>query len=321
MIKNLGYFIHVTERLADWQDLSTRLLGLEVAVASPSRLSLRIDDRPQRLIFEAGIAQPPCTFGWEVADAAALDALAARLEAAGVAVEPGTTALAESRGVRALLVFHDPDGHRLEAYHGAHAAATPFRPTRPLTGFRTGTLGMGHAALAITDMAPMLHFYRDVLGFGVSDYMAAPFAAYFLHLNARHHSLALIGAPRRGLHHLMLELRSFDDLGQTYDLALNEPERVGVTLGRHINDFVTSFYMRTPADFMLEYGWGGRDITPYNWQAEEIRHGASLWGHERYWLPPEKRREALDLRLGAAAAGCKAPVQVLPGEYQVLGSR
>ena len=35
-------------------------------------------------------------------------------------------------------------------------------------------------------------FYVDVLGFGLSDYITKPFRAYFFHVNARHHSLALI---------------------------------------------------------------------------------------------------------------------------------
>ncbi len=42
-----------------------------------------MDDRKQRVIVSADAASASF-YGWEVADAAALDALAARLEAAGV---------------------------------------------------------------------------------------------------------------------------------------------------------------------------------------------------------------------------------------------
>src|SRR5207253_8049471 len=42
------------------------------------------------------------------------------------------------------------------------------------------------------------------------------------------------------VHHMMVELYSFDDVGQGYDLALGDPERIGVTLGRHSGDYVTS---------------------------------------------------------------------------------
>jgi hypothetical protein len=116
----------------------------------------------------------------------------------------------------------------------------------------------------------------------------------------------------------MLELQSLDDVGQGYDIAQQCQDRVSVTLGRHSNDFMTSFYARSPSDFMIEYGWGGRSIDPATWQPKEFFHGASLWGHERYWLPPEKRREALEMRLQAAADGFQAPVHVLEGRCVVM---
>ena len=69
------------------------------------------------------------------------------------------------------------------------------------------------------------------------------------------------------MHHLMVELFSLDDVGQAYDVALTQQDRVGVTLGRHTNDFMTSFYAKSPSSFMIECGWGGREIDPGNWQA------------------------------------------------------
>src|SRR5260370_29151670 len=92
--------------------------------------------------------------------------------------------------------------------------------------------------------------------------MERQFRAYFLPITARHHSLALIETGRNGMHHLMVELFSLDDVGQSYDVALSQKERVGVTLGRHTNDLMTSFYAKTPSSFMVECGWGGPDIGP-----------------------------------------------------------
>ena len=79
---------------------------------------------------------------------------------------------------------------------------------------------------------------------GLSDYIEKPFRAYFFHVNARHHSLALIETGKNGMHHLMVELFSLDDVGQAYDIALTQQDRVSVTLGRHTNDFMTSFYAK-----------------------------------------------------------------------------
>ena len=104
----------------------------------------------------------------------------------------------------------------------------------------------------------------------LSDYITKPFRAYFFHVNARHHSLALIETGKNGMHHLMVELFSLDDVGQCYDIAMTQEDRVGVTLGRHTNDFMTSFYAKTPSSFMIECGWGGREIDPATWQPVEM---------------------------------------------------
>ena len=59
------------------------------------------------------------------------------------------------------------------------------------------------------------------------------------------------------VHHMMVG-STFDDVGQGYDHALCDPEKIGVTLGRHSGDYVTSFYTWNPSGFLVEYGWGGR---------------------------------------------------------------
>ena len=143
-------------------------------------------------------------FGWEVPDAAAVDAYAARLEQAGVAVTRGTRALADERRVADLIAFDDPVGNRLEIFHGAEIASEPFKPGRNISGFRTGTLGMGHAVLHVKSIHDVIPFYRDVLGFRLSDYMTRPFNAYFFHANPRHHSIAFIETGRNATHHLMM---------------------------------------------------------------------------------------------------------------------
>ena len=96
--------------------------------------------------------------------------------------------------------------------------------------------------LTVENIEPVMAFYVDVLGFGLSRLHLKPFRAYFFHVNARHHSLALIETGKNGMHHLMVELFSLDDVGQAYDIAQTQEDRVGVTLGRHTNDFMTSFY-------------------------------------------------------------------------------
>jgi 2,3-dihydroxybiphenyl 1,2-dioxygenase len=317
MLKALGYAGFGSTELDDWSQFGTGLVGLQAVERSPSLLAFRMDDRKQRIVIDREMGDGARFFGWEVADATALDALAARLDDAGVAVTAEPQTLADARRVRALISFHDPAGNRLEAFYGAETDDTPFRPGRSISGFRTGPLGLGHAVLTVTNIAPMMAFYVDVLGFGLSDYITKPFRAYFFHVNARHHSLAMIETGKDGMHHLMVELFSLDDVGQAYDVALAQ-ERVNVTLGRHTNDLMTSFYAKTPSSFMVECGWGGREIDPATWRPFEMQHGPSLWGHERVWLPPADREVAREMRMHAAREGVRAPVQVMEGNYRLM---
>ena len=317
-VQALGYAGFGSADLDDWRQFGTGLVGLQAVERGNSLLAFRMDDRKQRIVIDRAMQEGARFFGWEVADAAALQALAARLEQAEVRVTAEPQALADTRRVGGLISFHDPAGNRLEAFYGAEIDDTPFRPGRSISGFRTGPLGLGHAVLTVENIDVVMPFYVDLLGFGLSDYIEKPFRAYFFHVNARHHSLAMIETGNNGMHHLMVELFSLDDVGQSYDIALTQPDRVSVTLGRHTNDLMTSFYVKTPSPFMMECGWGGREIDPQAWQAVEMHDGPSLWGHDRVWLKPADREVAREMRMRAAAAGLRAPVQVMDGNYKLM---
>lgn len=317
-LQSLGYVGIATDKLEDWSQFATRLLGMQVIERGRTGLALRMDDRKQRLIVDRDSRNGCNFFGWEVEDAAALDRMAAHLESKAVAVTREPQAVADQRCVKALISFHDPLGNRVEIFHGAALVDTPFVPSRCISGFRTGPLGVGHVVLTTDSIERAMPFYVDVLGFRLSDYTLAPFKAYFFHINPRHHSFAMVETGKNGIHHLMVELFSLDDVGQGYDLAQGETDRVAVTLGRHTNDLMTSFYAHSPSNFMMEYGWGGQDIDPQTWQPFECDYGPSLWGHDRSWLTPEGRLKARALRMEAAARGYRAPVQVMAGNYQLM---
>jgi 2,3-dihydroxybiphenyl 1,2-dioxygenase len=321
VLQALGYVGVRAKELGDWASYGSGLLGLQPIDKSRSTLAFRMDDRKQRIIVDADGGEGIGFFGWEVADAAALDAIAAHLEQNGIKVAHGSRALADERHVKDLIVFNDPLGNRLEIFHGGETTSEPFKPGRAISGFRTGPLGLGHVVLNVDSretIDKLMDFYRGILGFRLTDYYDHPFVARFLHLNPRHHSLAFIQTGKNAVHHIMMEVFSFDDVGQGYDLALGEKDRIGVTLGRHTSDFITSFYSWTPSAFMVEYGWGARSIDVNTWQASERKEGPSMWGHERVWLSEEDRAKARALRLKNAENGFRRPVQVIDGNYEVM---
>lgn len=308
MINALSYVVVYTPHLDAWMEQARHHIGLQVEVVEAGIcVRLRADEKVQRLLLSKRDGVASMGMGFEVPDAGALEQVRCALEAAGYATTPGSAEELRLRGVAGMLHFLDPDGVRLEVAYGLADAPTPFIPGRPLGGFRTGDMGLGHVALITEHFDQLRHLYRTVLGFKVSDHTEAPFRVEFLHCNPRHHTIGLAhtGGPAK-IYHLMLEYNDFDDVGRAYDMALTKPDCIGVTLGRHINDHVTSFYLKNPDGWMFELGWASRTVGP-DWEVEELQ-GMSLWGHDRTWLPDNKREEARQILKRLAEQGVRAPV-------------
>ncbi len=305
---SLAYLGVRSDKLEDWNDFACNLLGMQQVDRGGKSLSYRMDDFEQRLLVSGEPGDTLSFMGWEVAGEDDLESSATKLDAAGVEVEWGNSELADRRFVERLIVCHDPDGNRVELAWKPMRTSEPFVPGRTISGFKTGPLGMGHAVLHVTDIEKQLAFYRDLLGFELTDFGNMPLVPiHFLHVNGRHHSLAMIASGQKGFHHFMVEFQSLDDVGQGYDLAGAAEDRVGFTLGRHTNDFMTSFYARTPSGFFVENGWGGRIIDPETWQPVELFDGPSLWGHDWVDLPDDARTMARNFRIDLASRGVQSP--------------
>ena len=101
----------------------------------------------------------------------------------------------------------------------------------------------------------------------------------FLGCCPRHHSLALAPMnPAAGIVHLMIEVATLDDVGRALDRCIRRKATISSTLGRHANDLMVSFYVRTPGGFDIEYGTGGRVVDDSTWISREST-AVSLWGH------------------------------------------
>src|ERR1700675_2011277 len=166
----------------------------------------------------------------------------------------------------------------------------PFQPARPMSGFKTGSLGFGHVVLRSTDRDESAGLLTKALGFRVSDYINT---MVFLHCNPRHHSIAfqpsIKDLPRsrdKKMWHFMLETNTLDDVGTALDLATRAGIPVVSSLGRHSNDQMVSFYMSTPSGFEVEYGWGGRLVDDAVWQVQRHDRG-TLWGHKAQLEPAQ----------------------------------
>ena len=301
-VKSLGYVVIETAQPAEWDRFLTRVAGAMRAPDAPDGAALyRVDDRPFRFRIETDAAERLVAPAYEVASEAEFADLAARIAAAGRPVVHADAAQAAARGVAGMFRTSDPAGNALEFYHGDSRSEVPCVSPAGVPGFVTGELGMGHAVLCAPNFAETVDFYCKVVGFGQTDMPRfyfnggppedAGMGFAFLHAaNGRHHSLALgEGAiPPSGCVHLMLEMPNLIEVGKAHDRMRAEGFAESATLGRHVNDEMTSFYVRTPAGFDLEIGYDGLVIDPASW--ETTRHEQiSVWGHVWAWQQAMKK--------------------------------
>lgn len=293
-LHSLGYVGVTTPALETWVPLAEDILGLEAYPQSDGSLRVRWDDRAFRLQLFPGEEDRLAFIGWELRDERELLDFAAHLESRGIAVEPSTEAERLERGVQYLFRASDPFGLPLEFFSGQAYLDRTFRGGRATSGFITGAQGAGHLVLAVPSLEEAYAFYRDVLGFRVTDVVSQGFGTMaFLRLNVRHHSLALWEIPGQlGLNHIMIESLDVDDVGRAYDLLLGSDYTLSSTLGRHTGDEQLSFYLRTPSGFDLEFGADSltidvEDDWTVRYYGKEFGSHNEVWGHKWQPLPAQ----------------------------------
>lgn len=282
-IRGLGYLGLTARNLAGWRAFATDFMGLSEAPSHDAEsLRFKMDDRQWRISVEEGPSDGVAFLGWELAGPGELAAAVEDLRSAGATVRLADRGLAERRGVAEIAMLEDPAGHPLELFWGPKEDFEPFRSPAGVSGFKIGDLGLGHVLVKTPDAGPPLDFYRSVLGFRLTDFIARENgrSAQFLRCTPRHHSIAFMDMlPQSGLDHFMVEVMTLDDLGHAYDRALAGGAEIINSLGRHTNDKMISFYVKTPSGFGLEYGWGGMLIDDATWRVIEFQGRGDLWGH------------------------------------------
>ena len=290
-IRSMGYARVASTDLEQWKSFAGRVLGLaESRGPNPEHLYYRTDEVSARLVvFPSDVDRLEC-IGWELADHNALQAAREHLTKAGVEFEDGTPEELAERRVQELIRFSDPWENVFELYHGITYEARPL-VTPYDNKFVTGDQGMGHVVIPVGDDVAALEFYRDTLGFRLRDSMSMPgeFVGRepgskawlrFLGCNPRHHSLAFLPMPNPSrCVHIMFEVAKLDDVGRALERVRKHKVPLSATLGRHMNDQMVSFYVKSPGGFDVEYGTEGLTVDHEKWVAREST-AVSYWGHD-----------------------------------------
>ena len=291
-VRRLGYIGYDVKDIAAWDNLLVTVYGLEMRRDSPRKARhYRLDERHHRISLYPATSDGISFIGWEVDTRGELQAIGEHLDSHGVKVTHGSKAQIKERAVMDLVCLQDPDGFNLEIFCTGLLDNKPFKPSRALVGYKTGDLGLGHIVLFTNDPDESARWYQDLLGFRISDYIYWEDARVtFMHCNGRHHSLAVMnasfGRKAGDFNHLMLEAISLDDIGRAYDIVNENNYPIALTLGRHTNDRITSFYVYNPSGHLIEYGWGGELVDDAIWEPK-FYDAPQIWGHVPQ-PPPER---------------------------------
>ena len=288
-ISSLGYVRVRATALDAWRMFALDTIGFaEGAGPESGALHLRTDERHARIVLLPGEEDRVEAVGWEVRDHLALQRVQSAVEAAGVATKPLSLKDAETRRIEAGIAFQTPGGTPLEVFHGPALDHSPIA-TKFGNRFVAGKLGTGHVVVPVSDLDGDYRFYTEALGFlprGAFRLPAppefGPVRLRFMGVNARHHSLAIMPTPdlkAPALVHIMVECETLDEVGRALDRVVAGGYHISSTLGRHTNDKMVSFYVRTPGGWDLEVGCDGLLVDESSYTAEEIT-ADSYWGHK-----------------------------------------
>jgi catechol 2,3-dioxygenase-like lactoylglutathione lyase family enzyme len=211
---------------------------------------------------------------FELARGCSLGDAAAHLDRLDVAYDErdGALHLADADGFGVELVpFRPADDPRPDVA----------RSTADLPGYRPRKLG--HTNFLTGDLDGQVGFYTDVLGLRVTDRLGDEGA--WLHCNADHHVLALVGKGTAHVHHLALELVDWGELRVALDHLAQHgrwlawgPLRHG--LGRNLSAYVRIPEEELFVELFCDMEQLEADHAPRDWPDDA--HSSNVWGI----LPP-----------------------------------
>ena len=306
-IKSLGYIGFGAKDPLEWLNFGTEILGMMPARAIPGEswgfpqdpdfkiasggkgiaddgsVYLKLDEYQWRLgIHPDNDNNGILYIGFEVDNVTELEKAKEHLISNKVDVLDGTDDEAKSRSVGGLIKFSDPSGNPIEIYYEP-TLDYKFSSPIPDHSFVASSFGLGHVMILAANREQTFDFYTKIMGFKLSDYISFTNGdgAWFMRCNPRHHTMALSKfGEANGMHHIMFEVDSIDTVGRALDRVNKAGVPISSTLGKHINDLTTSFYMKGPNGWDVEIGANQLYIHNDNeWIPKQFVEG-DIWGHQ-----------------------------------------
>ncbi|MEW6420817.1 MAG: 3,4-dihydroxyphenylacetate 2,3-dioxygenase [Deinococcota bacterium] len=275
------------------------LLGLNVLHEEPGALYLRgVEDREWTLKLEehpeAGVRQ----IAYRVRTDADLDSLVALAEREGL-----PSRWEEELDRPRMLRMQDPFGVPVAFYRESRTSPWLLQDYHLHRG--PGLQRVDHVNVMTPDVAGMLGWYTDNLGFRVSEYTedeAGRIWAAWIQRRGGVHDLALTNGAGPRLHHWAYWMPDAMSIIRACDIlaGARQPERIERGPGRHGISNAFFLYIRDPDGHRIElytsdYLTVDPDFQPIRWHLNDPRR-QTLWGAKtpRSWFEEGSRMEAFD---------------------------
>jgi 2,3-dihydroxy-p-cumate/2,3-dihydroxybenzoate 3,4-dioxygenase len=283
--KKLGYVELNVSDLGRSRDFYEGLLGLQFVEKGPrGELRFRCSEDPYTVVLHQGTPGHKRT-GWMLENEQQFEHLFRRLDAAGVPYEEVPRTECDERGLARAARMVDPNfGALFEFYLLSRPGVYLFTPT--LAKIQR----LGHVVFTTPRFPETIAFYRDVMNFGVSDFVAGVFGFFRCWPNPYHHGMGIGGLPNLVYHHTNFMVSEFDDIGS----AIHRFNKAGVPIvygpGRHPASSSAFLYFLDPDGVTCEYSFGMEQFPETD--AREPRHLPPKPESSDLWLSP------MDPRMG-----------------------
>jgi catechol 2,3-dioxygenase-like lactoylglutathione lyase family enzyme len=196
------------------------------------------------------------------------------------------------------LRFTDPDGRCVELSAGVEGVAGEPREAVPAY--------LSHIVMNTPDLEAATHFYREVLGFRLSD--RSETVMTFLRCDREHHAVAFNQAPHSSLNHLSWQINSLDEFFRAQGRVRAAGTPLAWGTGRHAPGRQVFNYFVEPSGFVMEY----------------VSDGVAI-DDEANWTPQVFRREpaAMDIwnTAGPPSPEIRAAMLDVPDPHAIFAQR
>ena len=194
--KRIGHATFETPDIERQLEYYQQLVGLTLLDREPERAFLATSVGQLAIVLEKGPAQRCSRLSFEVERELNADEMSRRLTTLGLRSEKCSDALP---GISRSLTFRDSKDTIIELFSD-WSFLDVGEPAGGVAPFK-----LGHVAFLVRDPQEVSHFYEQVLGFRVSDWIGDYFV--FLRCGVDHHTVNFLRGDTVGIQHMAFELR------------------------------------------------------------------------------------------------------------------